>query len=197
MDAVRHQVDTARNALAQAVAKAGLTADPLGQALQALSLALGAQLSLHEAAAAQVAQLDDTRADRQKAIVAAAAPHLAEAVRLSVRSWNRAVHARTFVIAFVGAVAGILVAGALGFAIGWQAGEASGLGTKAGLAAAMDQIGPEGQGALAQLARQNDLAEALSACRRNAYAIDGRRACALPVWLDAPSPPARTASRGP
>jgi hypothetical protein len=197
MDAVRRQVEAARNALAHAVAKAGLTADPLGQALQALSLTLGAQLSLHEAAAAQVEHLDNTRADRQKAIVAAAAPHLAETVRQSVRSWNRAMHARTVVIALSGAVAGILVSGALGFAIGWQAGEAGGFAAKAVLASALDQIGPEERGALAQLARQNDLAEALSACRRNAYAVDGRRACALPVWLDAASPPARTASRAP
>lgn len=206
MDGVRGQVEGAQSALAAAIAKAGLAADPLGQALHALSLSIGAQLSIHDAAmqhySEMAARLDQAVVEavqhgeivlneRRETIIANLAPHLAEAVRHSVRSWNRVVSARTVLTAAGLAIACTITVGSLCFGAGWKAGEASGVSDKGTLAAAIAQAGPDAAIVLAQLVRNNNLPGVIADCRKNLYVQDGRRACVIPVWLDPSRAPAK------
>jgi hypothetical protein len=206
LDAVKSEVERAQSALAVAIAKAGLAADPLGHALQALSLSIGAQLSLHEAATGRFTEmsgrLDQAVAEavergesalneRRQAIVASLVPELAEAVRRSVRSWNRVVTIRVALAAIGLAATCTIAAGAIAFAAGWRAGEATGLNDKATLAGAIAQAGPDTVATLGQIVRDNDLPGIVADCRKNSYMRDERRACVIPVWLDPAKAPAK------
>lgn len=199
MDAVRKQVEGAQSALATAIAKAGLAADPIGQALQALSLTLGAQLSIHDAAIAHFDQvtgrLDQAVIEaveqgetalnvRRQAIVEALAPAIADITKQSVRSWNRAVTARTLAAAAGCAMVGLIACGALCYGAGWKAGEASGINDRGALAGAVAQAGSDAEAVLVQLVRNNNLPGVIADCHKNSYMQDGRRACVIPIWLD-------------
>jgi len=206
---VRTQVEGAQSAIATAIAKAGLAADPLGQALQALSISMGAQLSIHEAAVGHfsgvTARLDQAVVEavergeaglneRREAIVASLAPHLATAVQRSVQSWNRVVSARAALATAGLAFVCMTAIGSISFGAGWKAGEASGLSDQGTLAGAIAQAGPEAAVALAQLVRDNNLPGVIADCRKNLYVQDGRRACVIPVWLDPGKAPGKPSS---
>jgi len=199
-DLLAARVEGAQSALAQAVTKANLMGDPLGQALEAMSHSLGAQLALHQANAGHFrdvsARLDRQLADtitqgeqalqaRRIGIVEGLAPELAKAVAANVRSWRRTVTFRTAL--YFGGVAVVLalVIGIVGYDAGWNAGNAMGLTASGALASAVSQAGPDAEAALVAMVRANKLDEAWALCRKSAILDkEGRRICQMPMWVD-------------
>jgi hypothetical protein len=197
---LRAKVEGAQTALAIAIAKANLTCDPLGPALEAMSDSLGAQLALHQANTGHfrnvTARLDVSVADairggeqaldaRRIAIVEALAPELAKQMARSVRAWNRTVTLKTALSYGAFAVAVALGVGLAGYGAGWQAGHVSALGAAGALTGAIRQAGPDAETALVSMVRANNVAEAWAKCQKMATDDkDGRRICSMLMWAD-------------
>jgi hypothetical protein len=206
-NSLRAQVEGAQSALTLAIAKANLTGDPLGPALEAMAHSLGAQLALHQAntghfrevgarldqqLAATIAQGEQALQERRIAIVEGLAPELAALMAKIVRSWSRTVTLRT-ALTFGGiAVALAFGVGLAGYGAGWQAGHTSALDAAGALTGAVQQAGPEAEAALVDMVRANDLAQAWAACRKS-VTLDhaGRRVCLMPMWAEPPGLPAK------
>jgi hypothetical protein len=194
----------AQTALARAVTLGNLTGDPWRSPLEAMSITLGAQLALHTASTGHLrdvsARLDRqtgeaiARADaelsaRTAAIAGQVVPRLIRATEhaLAARLWT--VKLRT--IAAVAGVAVVLIGlmfGA-GYWIGTAAGEDVGLHTQEAIVTAARRDRPTAARLWAQLLANNDPRTAMAACETSVVKQSGRRACALPVWLDSPAPP--------
>ena len=197
---LRAKVEGAQTALALAIAKANLTGDPLGPALEAISDSLGAQLALHLANAGHfrdvTARLDLSAADairrgeqaldtKRIAIVEALAPALAKQTVRSVRSWNRTVTLKTALSYGAFAVSLALGVGLAGYGAGWQSGHTSALEASGALAGALHQAGPDAEAAFVSMVRANNVAEAWAQCRKSAtIGKEGRRVCSMPMWAD-------------
>jgi hypothetical protein len=197
---LRAKVEGAQTALGRAIAKANLTGDPLGQALEAISESLGAQLALHQANTGHfrdvTERLDLSVADailrgeqaldaRRIAIVEALAPELAKQTARSVRAWNRTVTLKTALSYGAFAVALAFGVGLAGYGAGWQTGHASALEAAGALAGALHQAGPDAETALVGMVRANNVAEAWAKCQNTATDDkDGRRVCSMPMWAD-------------
>ncbi|BAK85271.1 hypothetical protein K6L44_01370 [Gluconacetobacter entanii] len=198
-------IASARQDLQLAIAKAHLTDDPLGVALHAMSETLGAQAALYKATFNKYrdisADLDRARSDAveagrlelegQKAgIVQELAPQLLKLTASQVKVQERTVKLKTLLMA--GGIAGVLAitAACVGYGTGWKNGRTNGLYDKGALFAALQEHGPGAETALIELVRNNDIPAVLSACRAHAFDQGGRQACAAPLWLEPPRPPA-------
>ncbi len=178
----------AQASLAQGVEKAGLGRDPYRFMMGALAQALGvlpAFMQRLDGAVDQARQpIDPAAVERaverlEKAAVRGADQRAAELAR----SRNR----RTL-LTYSGAFAvGVLAAGGGGFSWGWAAANASVHQTEQRLAVAF-RDGPSAAATWANLMRANDAGLALATCTGAAVkAIEGRRACSVPLWLDPPN----------
>jgi hypothetical protein len=201
------KVEGAQAALALALAKANLTGDPLGPALEAMSYSLGAQLALHEASTGHfrdvTARLDLSVAEailkgegaldaKRLAIVEALAPELAKQTARSVRAWNRTVTLKTAVSYGGFAVALAFGVGMAGYGVGWQAGHVTALAASGALAGALRQAGPDAEAALVSMVRANNMPDAWTQCRRSATPDkQGRRVCLMPMWAEPEGQPAK------
>ncbi len=197
---LRDKVEGAQNALARSIAKANLTGDPLGPALEAMSESLGAQLALHQANTGHfrdvTERLDLSVVDaihrgeqaldaRRVAIVEALAPELAKQTARSVRSWNRTVTLKTAISYGAFAVALAFGVGLAGYGAGWQAGHNTALGATGALAGAVQQAGPGAEAALVAMVRANNLPDAWARCQQSATPDKtGRRVCLMPMWAE-------------
>ncbi len=205
--ALSSKVEGAQGALARSIAKANLTGDPLGPALQAMSESLGVLLALHQASASNFRditdRLDQAVADavlqgeraldaRRISIVESLAPELAKLMTHMARTWRRTVTAKTALIFGGVAIALALGVGAAGYGAGWQAGEASALDAGNAWATAVRAGGAGAEAALVDMVRSNNLADAWAMCRK-ASVLDksGRRVCNMPMWAEPESQPAR------
>jgi hypothetical protein len=171
----------ARAELAQAVQKGHLTRDPLRFALGAISEALGAFLAGIKATRQPIDPAAQAEMVRQ-VIAAAAAGANQEAARLA-RTHNR----RTLVWAALT----LFVVAAVGTGGGYFWGRANAAATIQAttleLATAF-RDGPAAARSWLELMRNNDVQAALQHCTGPATWTDhGRRACALPLWLDTPT----------
>jgi hypothetical protein len=171
----------AREALAQAVQKGHLTRDPLRFALGGISEALGAFLAGIKATRQPIDPAAQAEMVRQM-IAAAATGANEEAARLA-RTHNR----RTL---FLSALT-LFVVAAVGTGGGYFSGRASAAAdiraTTVELATAF-RDGPAAARSWLELMRNNDVQAALQHCTGPATWTDqGRRACALPLWLDTPT----------
>ena len=207
-DRLSREVHQARTQLAQAIQVAGLKNDPLSKVLEAISTSMGVQHQLHVANANMRRDLgarfreDLTEAIREarepidldsiKRIEVAAGAGVSKHAAALVRAHNR----RT-VLLTAGALVGALVAGCAG---GWWWGHGSAITrfrlSEAGFAGMMHDSPAAATGWL-NLARMNDYAMVMSACRGSSQfqTPDGRHACLAPIWLDdekAAPPPAKT-----
>ncbi len=163
-----------------AVAKAGMTGDPIHYLLAASSAGLGAFASSIQAirhpldsdtveqAVVRLEQAAVRGADRRAAELA--------------RSRNRRTlltYGGTFAISILAAAGG-------GFAWGQASANAAVHQTEQQLALAF-RYGPGAAAAWANLMLSNDGGLALASCSGSAVkVIDGRRACSVPLWLDPP-----------
>jgi hypothetical protein len=168
----------AREALAQAVQKGHLTRDPLRFALGGISEALGAFLAGIKATRQPIDPRPQAEMVRQ-VIAAAAAGANEEAARLA-RTHNR----RTLFLAALTLFA-VAAAGTGGGYVWGQASAAANIqATTVELATAF-RDGPAAARSWLELMRNNDVQAALRHCIGPATWTDqGRRACALPLWLD-------------
>jgi hypothetical protein len=197
---LQDKVETAQNALIRAIAKAHLSNDPLGQALEAMSESLGAQLALHQANTGHfrdvTARLDRSVTEavlcgeqalniKRIAIVEALAPELARQTARSVRAWNRTVTVKAALSYGAFAVSLAFGIGMAGYGAGWQAGHGSALDDARALTGALHQAGPDAESALASMVRANNMPAAWARCR-NSASLDqqGRRVCVMPMWVE-------------
>jgi hypothetical protein len=201
---VRQTLDAALGAMHRAASASVLKADPLSEQLHALAESIGALGDIYEASAdtqLEIAERFRTEADavvdeaieRVHAsgvgIIDQLAPRLAVVVGRISRT--EGLNARFRVI--VGGAAGLVIAVALvagvSYAAGFAAGRAQGEMTAHTISAAM-AAGPAAAVAWGSLMADNDPVPALAACRKSVSTdANGRRFCAMPVWLDAPDIP--------
>ncbi|MCK8786531.1 hypothetical protein M0638_19320 [Roseomonas sp. NAR14] len=168
--------------LERAVAKASLQNDPMRHAFAGLSSALGAFAAGIEAVRRPLDPAAQAELVR-KASAAAAAGAQREAARLALGMNRR--------FAFgAGLGVALLVLGAAGGGYAWgRAAEAARARDAAGALAAALQDGSASARAWLGLIENNDVGAALRRCEGRAVWTDvaGRRACAVPLWLDPPS----------
>jgi hypothetical protein len=89
--------------------------------------------------------------------------------------------------------AGLLVAGIGGYWAGWSAGAQASRVIENEVAAAALASGPEAASGWAMLMRSNDIAKAMAQCSgAGVWTDNGRRACAVPLWIDGPELPPTT-----
>ncbi len=185
---------------------AGLRNDPTWPLVKALSASLGVQWRLHHQSihyfhdaserldrqlADTITQAENALAARRFAIIESLVPILADLTVENAQTWRRTVTLKTTVS--FGAVAVVLAVGVAiaGYGAGWQSGRVFAVEVSGDVAAALRDAGPRGAGALASMIRANNMAEAWARCKTLA-SVDknGRRVCAMPMWLDPDGPPA-------
>jgi hypothetical protein len=190
---------------------ARLTDDPAAPSLEALVRVMTAtsrQFHLRdrerkeigaalEARARQIADDATRRVEASgAAIVSKLAPDLAKLVERTVRQRLWTIRARTILISAGLGVALVLGAGSAAYFFAYKAGRTEGLEEARVIDTAM-KAGPNAAGAWSQIMAFNDPVAALQLCRKSAGAeATGRRFCALPIWLDAPPPPAPKTKTG-
>lgn len=185
----RAAIDLARAELRLSVAKAELEGDPLGAVLDAFSTSLGAMGEL----------LDHVDASRQPMDAPARAEMTRQLVQACQADFVRQADARSRRKAVLsGVVAAALLLGALGGGYLWgRSTEAAEVREASGVLRAALSDGSASARAWADAIRRNDLVGLLARCEGRAVWAEagGRRACAVPLWLDdAPTP---TAPAGP
>jgi hypothetical protein len=171
--------------LQRSATRAELQGDPLGAVLDAFSASLGAMGEL----------LDHVEASRQPLDAAARAAMTRQLVQASRADFLRQAEVRSRrTAALSGVAAAVLLLGALGGGYLWgRSTEAAELGAASGVIRAALSDGAGSAQAWAEAIQRNDLPRLLARCEGSAVWTDpsGRRACAVPLWLDdAPTPAA-------
>jgi hypothetical protein len=190
--AIRH----AQAELERAVREGGLSRDPMRLPLGALAVTLGAIEKLFLATVAQFRITSEDLDHRltvavQKAnqptdlkamerLCIAAARGASQEVLALVRAHNR----RTTLVAGVVLAGAMLFAGIAGFCWGRWSANSDIHETELTLSKAFKD-GPEAASDWANLMTNNDLLSAMATCTGSRVVVqDGRRACAMPLWLD-------------
>lgn len=168
--------------LERAVSKAALSNDPLRYAFGGLSAALGAFLAGIEATRRP---LDPSA---QAAMVKQAAAAAADGARREVSRLALATNRRFAFLAGLGVSLAIVGSCVVGYAYG-RAEEATRTAMVSEALAPSLRDGSASARAWLDLMRNNDLLAALRRCEGRSVSTDaaGRRACAIPLWLDPPS----------
>lgn len=183
---------------------ARLTDDPAAPALEALVrlFAVSArQFQVRDRERKEIAMSMEVRARRiaedataqiqasGTAIIERLAPELSRLVDRSLRQRLWSVRLKILAATAGMAVALSIACFGIGYGMAYKAGRNDGLLDARTIAAAM-ATGPQAAASWAQLMADNDPVQAMKACRRQVSAGgDGRRYCAMPVWLDPPSVP--------
>jgi len=178
-----------------------LKGDPLAQQLNALAESIGALGEIYEASAEteiRIAEQLRTQADAVASdaiervhasgvtILDQLAPRLAAVAERTSRT--QALNARLRVIlgGTAGLVIGLALVAGVSYAAGFASGRAQGEMTAHTISAAM-AAGPAAAAAWGLLMSDNDPVQAIAACRKSVSTDgNGRRFCAMPVWLDSP-----------
>jgi hypothetical protein len=198
-DTARETSDVIRRAQAElerAVVEGGLTKDPLRLPLGAMAVTLGAMEKLFSATAARF-QLTSEDLDRR--LVAAfqqasqpVDPKTMEQLRTAaargasqeVLSLVRTHSLRMSLLAVAAFAGSVLIASIGGFWWGRWSAETNFHETEQTLAQAFRE-GPDAAAAWANLMMENDLPAALATCTGARVRLqEGRRVCAVPLWLD-------------
>jgi hypothetical protein len=179
----RAAIGRARADLRLAASKAQLEGDPLGPVLDAFGASLGAMGEL----------LDHAEASRQPTDASARADMTRQLVQACRADFVRQASTQSRRLAVLsGLGAAVLLLGALGGGYLWgRSTEAAEVRQATGLIRVALSEGSASARAWADAIRRNDLVGLLARCEGRAIWADagGRRACAVPLWLDdAPSP---------
>jgi hypothetical protein len=191
--------------LDRAVQLAGLRSDPTWPLIKALSTSLDVQWRLHDQAvryfhdaserldtqlADTIAQADKVLETRRTAVVEALVPSLVELTTKNAKAWRRIVSTKTALSFGAFTVVLALGVGMAGYGAGWHAGRVLAVNVSGGLATVARDAGPAAESALEDMMRANNLGQAWARCERTATtAKDGRRVCAMPMWVDPDGPP--------
>jgi hypothetical protein len=181
----------ARADLRLAASKAQLEGDPLGPVLDAFGASLGAMGELLDHVEASRQPLDaKARAEVTRQLVQACR---ADFVRQAVGQSRR-------MAVLSGLGAAVLLLGVLGGGYLWgRSTEAAEVRQATGVIRAALSDGSASARAWADAIRRNDLVGLLARCEGRAVWLDsgGRRACAVPLWLDDTPPPAASTGARP
>ena len=198
---MRERLDAALGAMHRAASASVLKGDPLAQQLNALAASIGALGEIYEASAEteiRIAEQLRTQADAVASdaiervhasgvtILDQLAPRLAAVAERTSRT--QALNARLRVIlgGTAGLVIGLALVAGVSYAAGFASGRAQGEMTAHTISAAM-AAGPAAAAAWGLLMSDNDPVQAIAACRKSVSTDgNGRRFCAMPVWLDSP-----------
>lgn len=198
---MRERLDAALGAMHRAASASVLKGDPLAQQLNALAESIGALGEIYEASAEteiRIAEQLRTQADAVASdaiervhasgvtILDQLAPRLAAVAERTSRT--QALNARLRVIlgGTAGLVIGLALVAGVSYAAGFASGRAQGEMTAHTISAAM-AAGPAAAAAWGLLMSDNDPVQAIAACRKSVSTDgNGRRFCAMPVWLDSP-----------
>lgn len=183
----RAAIGRARADLRLAASKAELEGDPLGAVLDAFGSSLGAMGEL----------LDHVEASRQPMDASARAEMTRQLVQACRADFVRQAGAQSRRAAVLSGVsAAVLLLGALGGGYLWgRSTEAVEVRESSSVIRAALSDGSVSARAWADAIRRNDLVGLLARCEGRAVWADaaGRRACAVPLWLDDAPPPAAPA----
>jgi hypothetical protein len=190
--AIRH----AQAELERAVREGGLSRDPMRLPLGALAVTLGAIEKLFQATVAQFRITSEDLDHRLTVAVEKANqptdPKAMERLRIAaargasqeVLALVRAHNQRTTLVAGAVLAGSMLFAGIVGFCWGRWSAEADIHETELTLSKAFKD-GPEAASDWANLMSHNNLPAAMVSCTGSRVVVqDGRRACAIPLWLD-------------
>ncbi len=196
--------DHSVSALRDSAQLARLTDDPAAPALEAMVRVLGSaarQFQLRDRERKEIAASLESRArriaeDATKQIQASGttiierlAPELSRLVERSIRQRLWTVRIKTLATACGMAVGLSIACFAFGYGTAYKTGHNDGLLEGKVIAAAM-ATGPQAAATWAQLMALNDPVQAMKACRSGVSTdAQGRRYCAMPVWLDPPAAP--------
>lgn len=179
----------ARADLEAAAETARAEQDPLAPVLAGLSSSLGTLVAVQARMEAGREPLDDkARAEIVCGLIAACRADFVRAAGLQAR--------RTAVLA--GLAGAVLLLGALGGGYLWgRSAEVAEVREATGVIRAALSDGSASARAWADAIRRNDLVGLLARCEGRAVWADtsGRRACAVPLWLEDAPPPAAPAGR--
>jgi hypothetical protein len=201
---LREKLDVRLGAMRRAASVSLLKGDPLADQLHALADSIEALGAIYEASTdtqLEIAERLRTQADvvthdaiervhaGSEGIIAQLAPRLAAVVEQTTRAQRQHARMRVIMGGAAALVAGLaLIAGvaySAGLAAGRAQGEISGHTISAAIAA-----GPGAAAAWAMLMAETDPVQALAACRQSVSTdANGRRFCAMPVWLEPPGAP--------
>jgi hypothetical protein len=199
------RVSAAQQRMRRAILIGKLQDDPLADLVEAMAQALGVQHEIHRTSVLQYRQASAHLEQQLRAALREARQPLdpAALVRLEQAAatgadWRaaqlaRAHNRRTVLTALVTVVAALLVTGAGSYWWGHSAQTATIASTEAGVSAAF-RDGPAAAASWLTLMRANDGNIVQGACAASAVkTADGRRACAVGLWIDLPAnPPPRT-----
>lgn len=198
---LRAKLDVTLGAMRRAASASQLKGDPLADQLHALAESIEALGTIYEASADT--QLEITEKLRSQAdvvahdaiervhagsegIIAQLAPRLAAVVERTTRVQLQNARMRVMMGCGAALVIGIALVTGVAYAAGFAAGRAQGEISGHTISAAM-AAGPEAAAAWATLMADNDPVQALAACRKSVLTdANGRRFCAMSVWLDYP-----------
>jgi hypothetical protein len=180
----RAAIGRASAELRLSVAKAELEHDPLGAVLEAFSASLGAMGELLDHVEASRQPMDDNdTAELTRQLAQACRADFVRVAGLNSR--------RRALLSGVGAA--VLLLGALGGGYLWgRSAEAAEVHEALGVIRTALSDGSASARAWSDAIRRNDLVGLLARCEgRSVWAeANGRRACAVPLWLDDAPPPA-------
>ena len=193
------RVSAAQQRMRRAVLIGKLQDDPLADLVEAMAQALGVQHELHRASVLQYRQASAHLEQQLRAALQEARQPLdpAALVRLEQAAATgadrraaqlaRAHNRRTVLTALAMIVGALLGTGIGSYWWGHRAQAAAIASTEAGVSAAF-RDGPAAAATWLTLMRTNDGNLVQSACAASTVkAIDGRRACAVGLWLDLPA----------
>ncbi|WP_145145476.1 hypothetical protein [Roseomonas gilardii] len=187
----RAAIGRARADLRLAASKAQLEGDPLGPVLDAFGASLGAMSEVLDHAESSRQPMDaKERAEIARQFVQACR---ADFVRQAVGQSRR-------LAVLSGLGAAVLLLGTLGGGYLWgRSTEVAEVRQAAGVIRAALSEGSASARAWSDAIRRNDLVGLLGRCEGHAVWADatGRRACAVPLWLDEAPPPAAPAGPRP
>jgi hypothetical protein len=182
-----------------------LKGDPLSDQLHALAESIRALGEIYEASAdtqLEIAETLRTQADvvandaieRVHAsgvgIIDQLAPRLITVVENVTRARVKSARLRVILGGMAGLLIGLALIAGVSYAAGFASGRSQGEISAHTIAAAM-AAGPGAATAWSSLMADNDPVQALAACRKSVSTdANGRRFCAMPVWLDPPTAPA-------
>lgn len=203
-ESLRRKVAEAQTTLREAADTAVIKNDPLCQHLHALALSIGAHYEIYCASEEVQADLGQSIRSQTDAItrgvldvarsalntmVKELSPQLLRAALPTMQQTLRFMKYRTIYWALLAMVALIVVSGMFSYAVGLNHGRYEGEVTARAIQAAM-AAGPNAATDWALLMTNNDPVPALADCRKSVITdAEGRRYCAMPVWLDPPAGP--------
>ena len=181
-----------------------LKGDPLADQLRVLAESIGALGEIYEASADTQLEIAETLRTQTDVVANEAiervhasgigiidqlAPRLAVMVENTTRARTRSARLRVILGGAAGLSIGLAFIAGVSYAAGFAAGRTQGEISARTIAAAM-AAGPGAATAWSSLMTDNDPVQALAVCKKTVSTDpQGRRFCAMPIWLDPPAVP--------